>query len=51
MLFWGIIAPDIGVKTIAYPMAMLLTIAVWLVVSPLIAAAIRVVKRGWFCCL
>jgi hypothetical protein len=51
MIFWGIIAPDIGLNTIGYPMAMLVTIAVWLVVSPLIAAGIRVVKRGWFCCL
>ena len=35
MIFWGIIAPDLGGRTISYPMAMLITIALWLVVSPL----------------
>ncbi|MFC1926288.1 hypothetical protein ACFLWV_00880 [Chloroflexota bacterium] len=34
MMFWGIIAPDIGLPTIGYPMAMLVTIALWLVVFP-----------------
>ena len=41
MIFWGIVAPDLGVKTIGYPMAMLITIGLWLVVAPLIAAAVR----------
>ncbi len=45
MLFWGVIAPDFGIETIGYPMAMLITIALWLVVAPLAAAG----KRGrWF---
>lgn len=48
MIFWGIIAPDFGAETIGYPMAMLITIAVWLVVAPLIAAATRVVKGKWW---
>ena len=38
MIFWGIIAPDFNVETIGYKMAMLITIAVWLVVAPLVAA-------------
>jgi len=37
MLFWGIIAPNFGIKTIDYPMAMLITIALWLAVVPLTA--------------
>jgi hypothetical protein len=35
MLFWGIIAPDFGIATIGYPMAMLITIVIWLAVAPL----------------
>jgi len=34
MVFWGMIVPDLGIATISYPKAMLLTIAVWLVVFP-----------------
>ncbi len=43
MIFWGIIAPDFGMQTIGYKMAMLITIAIWLAVAPLVAAT---VKRG-----
>lgn len=45
MMFWGIIAPDFGVETIGYPMSMLFTIAIWLVVAPLAAAVGR--KGKW----
>jgi hypothetical protein len=38
MIFWGIVAPKLDIITISYPMAMLITIAVWLIISPLIAA-------------
>ena len=38
MIFWGVIAPDFGFRTIGYPTAMLMTIAIWLVVAPLAAA-------------
>ena len=41
MIFWGIIAPKLDAPTIGYPMAMLITIAVWLVVAPLTAAVSR----------
>lgn len=41
MIFWGILAPEIVVKTISYPQAMLVTIALWLVVAPLASAAGR----------
>lgn len=34
MIFWGIIGPDLGLSTIGYPKAMLVTIAVWLVTFP-----------------
>ncbi len=44
MIFWGIVAPDIGVAKISYTTAMLVTIALWLVVAPLIAASVRKTK-------
>ena len=39
MLLWGVIAPDFGLSKIGYPMAMLITITLWLAVAPL--AAVR----------
>jgi hypothetical protein len=39
MIFWGIIAPDLGLATIDYVKAMLVTIALWLAVAPLAGAA------------
>ena len=39
MLLWGVIAPKIGLASIGYPMAMLMTITLWLAVAPLAAAA------------
>jgi hypothetical protein len=44
MLLWGVIAPDVGVETIGYPMAMLVTLTLWLTVAPLAAAASRRMK-------
>jgi len=41
MLLWGVIAPDFGIGKIGYPMAMLITITLWLAVAPLAAAAGR----------
>ncbi len=41
MIFWGIIAPDLGLETLSYPKAMLVTIALWLVVAPLARAIAR----------
>jgi len=41
MLLWGVIAPDFGIAKIDYPMAMLITITLWLAVAPLAAAAGR----------
>lgn len=43
MIFWGIVAPDLGIGTIDYLMSMLITIAIWLVVAPMAAA---LVKKG-----
>ncbi len=37
MLLWGVIAPRFGIDTIGYPMAMLVTITVWLAAAPLAA--------------
>lgn len=34
MMFWGIIAPGLGLPTIGYPKAMLITIALWMVIFP-----------------
>ena len=41
MLLWGVIAPKIGLEKIDYPMAMLITITLWLAVAPLAAVAGR----------
>ena len=41
MLLWGAIAPDLGIVKISYVMSMLVTITIWLVVAPLVAAASR----------
>jgi len=41
MLLWGVIAPKFGGTNIGYPMAMLITITLWLAVAPLAAAAGR----------
>ncbi|MBE0481793.1 MAG: hypothetical protein IBX68_12570 [Dehalococcoidia bacterium] len=41
MIFWGIIAPDFGLRTIGYVESMLITIALWLIVAPLVGAAGR----------
>ena len=45
MLLWGVIAPQIGLKTINYAQAMLVTITIWLVVAPLFAVGAR---QEWF---
>ena len=37
MLLWGVISPRFGIDTIGYPMAMLVTITLWLAVAPLAA--------------
>jgi hypothetical protein len=41
MLLWGVIAPKIGLESIGYPLAMLITITLWIAVAPLAAAAGR----------
>jgi len=46
MLLWGVIAPRVGLDSISYPMAMLVTITLWLAVAPLAAVAGK--KREWW---
>jgi hypothetical protein len=46
MLLWGVIAPKLGWQGIDYPMAMLITVTLWIAVAPLAAVAGR--KRTWF---
>jgi len=41
MLLWGAVAPGLGIEKISYVMSMLVTITLWLVVAPLVAAAGR----------
>jgi len=41
MALWGIIAPNLGMEKIDYPLAMLITITLWLAVAPLAAAGRR----------
>jgi hypothetical protein len=38
MIFWGILGPEYGLGTISYVRSMLITIILWLVVSPLVGA-------------
>ena len=45
MLLWGVIAPQVGLKSINYAQAMLITITIWLVVAPLFAVGAR---QEWF---
>ena len=45
MALWGVIAPNFGVAKIDYPLAMLITITLWLAVAPLVAAAGRRGRR------
>ena len=45
MLLWGVIAPEVGVATISYPWAMLVTLTLWLAVAPL--AAVGAKRDGW----
>ena len=44
MLLWGVIAPNFGIGEIDYPMAMLITITLWLAVAPLAAAGRKAKK-------
>jgi hypothetical protein len=44
MIFWGIMADDVGIETISYRGAMVVTIALWMAMAPLIAAMGR---RRW----
>ncbi len=44
MLLWGVMAPNFGIEKIDYPMAMLITVTLWLAVAPLVAAAGRRAK-------
>ncbi len=41
MLLWGVIAPKTGLVDINYPLAMLITITIWITIAPLAAAASR----------
>ena len=41
MFLWRPIAQNFGVENISYPIAMLITITLWLTVAPLAAAAGR----------
>ena len=45
MLFSKVIAPNFAMQPIDYPMAMLVTIALWIAVAPLAAAAGRRGRR------
>ncbi len=44
MALWGVIAPNFGIEKIAYPMAMLVTVTLWLAVAPLAAAGRKAKK-------
>ncbi|MBI4338543.1 MAG: hypothetical protein HY680_01165 [Chloroflexi bacterium] len=41
MIFWGILAPDLGIPTISYGRAIIITLALWIIVAPLMGAIVR----------
>jgi hypothetical protein len=41
MLLWNVIAPQISIVNIGYPLAMLVNITLWLAVAPLAAVGMR----------
>ena len=45
MLFWGVVAPDVGVGTIGHWRAAVVTIGLWIAVAPLIGALSRRIGR------
>ena len=45
MLLWGVIAPNYGIVRVDYPMAMLVTINLWLAVAPLVAVVGRRIRK------
>jgi hypothetical protein len=47
MLLWGAAAPRLGLDTIDYPMAMLITITSWLAVGPLAFTSVRWNWKRW----
>lgn len=48
MLLWGVIAPKLNWQTIDYPLAMLITVTLWIAVAPLTAAAAKAgMKWPW----
>ena len=48
VIFWGITAPALGVPTISYAKAMVVTIGLWLAIAPLLGAAVqRMWVRSW----
>ena len=38
MVFWGIVAPWVGIDTLSYVNAMVVTIGAWLAIAPLVGA-------------
>ena len=46
MIFWGILADDVGIRTISYNGAMLATVGLWMTVTPLIATVARRQQMG-----
>lgn len=45
MLFAGVVHDEVGISPFGYVDAMKITIALWLVVAPLLGAAVS--RRGW----
>jgi len=46
MLFAGIVAPDVGIRSFGYVTSMVATIGLWLVMAPAIGAVARATKKG-----
>jgi hypothetical protein len=46
MVLWGVISPQLGIQTIGYWTATVVTITLWLAVGPLMAASLRKVRKS-----
>jgi hypothetical protein len=46
MIFAGIVAPDTGIQPFGYVTSMVVTIGLWLTLTPAIGAVARATRRG-----
>ncbi|MFC2058056.1 hypothetical protein ACFLTS_00230 [Chloroflexota bacterium] len=47
MVFWGIVSPHLNIRTIDYPLAMVVTIGLWLAMTPLVITLRKKQRKSW----